>query len=315
LSIDEQNYPNSQIEILVVDGGSTDNTLKVAQNFNARVIAGGYPNNAEARRHVGVINAVNDIIVFLDSDNILPYRNWLRDMVLPFIDDDEVIASFTKWYGYDRNTPNLDQYYALIGGNDPIVYYLNKNDRVPYLSNCLPHGAELETDYGNYEVVRFCSNQLPVVGCNGFLVRRLVINQLKYKDSNEYLHIDVNVDIIEKLHKNKYAIVKNSIIHLTGDTLLKSMRKRIGYMNIHHISLSKVRRYKVFDSSNSQDIFNLIKAILFSVTVIEPLLLAVRGYIRTKNIRWFFHPIVFFITVQGYFFSLIKIRLKKIFNL
>jgi len=147
------------------------------------------------------------------------------------------------------------------------------------------------------------------------LVRRLVINQLKYKDSNEYLHIDVNVDIIEKLHKNKYAIVKNSIIHLTGDTLLKSMRKRIGYMNIHHISLSKVRRYKVFDSSNSQDIFNLIKAILFSVTIIEPLLLAVRGYIRTKNIRWFFHPIVFFITVQGYFFSLIKIRLKKIFNL
>ncbi|MCK5522187.1 MAG: glycosyltransferase family 2 protein [Thiomargarita sp.] len=309
LSIDKQNYPKDKIEILVVDGGSVDNTKKIAKEFNAKIIDGGYPDNSEARRHIGVLHAANDIIVFIDSDNILPYNNWLKDMVQPFVNDEEIVGAFTKWYGYEDKTSQIDQYYALIGGNDPIAYYLGKNDRVPYLNNYLPFGSRLEADHGSYEVVKFNVNQLPVIGCNGFLIRKSIISQLEYRDSNEYLHIDVNVDIINKLKKDRYAIVKNTIIHLTGDTLWKSIKKRIRYMNVHHVGLSNLRRYKVFDSSNPKDVFNLLKAIFFAITLIEPLLLALKGYIQTKNVRWFFHPIVLFITVQSYAISVIKKKL------
>ncbi|GFP34842.1 hypothetical protein HKBW3S43_00634, partial [Candidatus Hakubella thermalkaliphila] len=43
--IESQNYPKNLIEILVVDGGSSDNTIEISQKYNTKVIDGGFSEN------------------------------------------------------------------------------------------------------------------------------------------------------------------------------------------------------------------------------------------------------------------------------
>lgn len=38
-SVREQNYPQEKIEIILGDGGSTDNTFDIARQYNAKVIS------------------------------------------------------------------------------------------------------------------------------------------------------------------------------------------------------------------------------------------------------------------------------------
>lgn len=300
-----QNYPNDILEIIVVDGNSTDNTRDVALSFDAHVVKGGFPENAEARRYVGTIHAKNEIILFLDTDNLIKDKQWLRKMVRPFMNTPDLVGAFTKWYGYDSETSALDQYYALIGGNDPIAFYLGKNDRVPHQDCSLPWGGQLVTNQNDYQIVKFDAEKLPAIGCNGFLIRKNLINQLSFQDPNHYLHTDVNVDIIKKLGLNKFAIVKNSIIHATGDTLSRNITKRLKYMKIHHIGLSGVRRYKVFDPKSLSDQIKMVRSLVFILTLIEPVLRAIRGYLKTGNANWLFHPLVSVLITFAYFINIV----------
>ena len=114
--------------------------------------------------------------------------------------------------------------------------------------------------------VRFSPEDLPTVGCNGFLIRRSAFEALGCTPG-DFFHIDVNYEII-KMGMTDYGIVKNDIIHAMGDTFMKSIKKRIKYMGMHHQKMGSARRYKIFDPSNPMDLFNLAKFILFGCTFI-----------------------------------------------
>jgi len=51
--------------------------------------------------------------------------------------------------------------------------------------------------------------------------------------------------------------------------------------------------------------------ILLTCTFIEPVLRAVDGYARTKNMNWMFHPLILFLFVFGYGFSLLSKGFKQ----
>ncbi|WP_336119293.1 MULTISPECIES: glycosyltransferase [Marinobacter] len=66
-SIADQDYPQDLIELLIVDNGSTDNSLNIAQNSSAKIHV--KPNiNVGAVRNYGARNAEGEILVFLDAD-------------------------------------------------------------------------------------------------------------------------------------------------------------------------------------------------------------------------------------------------------
>jgi len=69
-------------ELLVVDGGSTDATVTLAQNCGARVIIETTPTVA-AGRNTGLQKAKGDIALFIDAD-CLPTKGWFDQMIAPF---------------------------------------------------------------------------------------------------------------------------------------------------------------------------------------------------------------------------------------
>ena len=70
-SVQKLEYPVSHLEVIVVDGGSTDDTIAIAESHSVRVIEGACARQAEAR-NVGAAMADMDYLLFVDADCLLP---------------------------------------------------------------------------------------------------------------------------------------------------------------------------------------------------------------------------------------------------
>jgi glycosyltransferase involved in cell wall biosynthesis len=78
-------------EVIVVNDGSSDNTLQVLEQFpEVRVVTQANSGPAAARNR-GAQEATGDLIVFTDDD-CEPSANWLTEMLKPF-DDPEIVAA------------------------------------------------------------------------------------------------------------------------------------------------------------------------------------------------------------------------------
>lgn len=79
-SIIEQEYPD--IEIIIVDNGSNDNTIEIAKKYTDNI----FFNNGllGSVRQTSVENAKGEVIALFDSDIIIPYNKWLLNSIKYF---------------------------------------------------------------------------------------------------------------------------------------------------------------------------------------------------------------------------------------
>jgi len=307
-SIRAQRYPKGYLEIIVVDGASTDKTRAIARRFGVKLIAvDPSKQSAEHNKAVGIRCARNDIIAMIDHDNILPHDRWLQVMVLPFLERKDVVGVETLRYQYDPKTSPLDRYFALLGAGDPLVWYLGKADRLSYMYDTY-RGAEDWEDRGTYYVVRFTPENIPTIGANGFLVRRDVL--LKYAKTSPglYFDMDVNVDLIVNGY-NTYAFVKDSILHLTGYAhILNFLKRRMLFLSQYRFGYDgeKIRAVRRYGKLSKRDVGRLLWAIIACATVIVPLYDSMRGWRKVRDWAWVLHPVLSVCFVAMYTYAVAR---------
>jgi peptidoglycan/xylan/chitin deacetylase (PgdA/CDA1 family)/glycosyltransferase involved in cell wall biosynthesis len=99
-SLRDQDYTGTY-EIVLCDNGSTDGTVNVARQFNARIIPCPEKKSVFYARQVGADAAQGDIIAQADADTIYP-RNWLSRIADRFEKHPEVVA-LTGRYVYTKS--------------------------------------------------------------------------------------------------------------------------------------------------------------------------------------------------------------------
>ena len=129
-SIKNQHFPSERLELIVVDGGSTDDSTEIARKYTDRVL---YNKDKveEKGRAIGISESQNKIVVFIDADNILDSPEFLQRMLEPF-DDPEIHTSQPLYYSHRPQDPLLVRYCGLIGADDPIAVYLGYFDHFCY---------------------------------------------------------------------------------------------------------------------------------------------------------------------------------------
>jgi cellulose synthase/poly-beta-1,6-N-acetylglucosamine synthase-like glycosyltransferase len=77
-AIFELDYPKDSLEVIVVDGGSRDATVKIAEKYPAKVIS--TPLNAPAAYNYAMKNISNEVVGFIDADAKVE-KEWLSKLV------------------------------------------------------------------------------------------------------------------------------------------------------------------------------------------------------------------------------------------
>lgn len=307
-AISKQDYP-SPIEIVIGDGGSTDRTLNVIEKYSAKVVS--VPEekqNAEYNKGTAVNAAKNEIIVFIDHDNILPHKKWLRKMVRPLLEDEQIFGAGVLRFHYKKSMTLLDRYFALFGAADPIAFFLNKSAHQSWLYDQFNLRGTLLEGKPDYYIVELDPERMPALGGNGALLRRKLLKEAK-SDPEHFFHIDIHVDLAKKGY-TKYAFVKESIIHLTNNSLLPFLKRRKYYIEKYHFKDFSKRRYSVYESK--KDRLALMRYIIYAMTIFGPLFHSLRGFFKIRDLAWFIHPVISLAMLIVYGSATIQRRLKHV---
>lgn len=299
-SIVNQDYPKEKIEIIIADGGSTDKTLKIAKEYGAKI----YKNplkTGEAGKAVALRQAQGELVALIDSDNVLPDKNWFRRMVEPF-SDPEIIGSEPWEFTYRKEDGFIDRYCALLGMNDPLCLFLGNYDKKSVLTGKWTGLLVEQEDKGNWLKITLKPPNIPTIGANGTVLRRKVL-----VDSGMVGNYLFDIDIIAQLATKKpvkFAKVKTGMIHLyCGSDIKKFIRKQ----------KRRIRDYLYYQKIGArkypwqeQNRMGLLKFILSCITILPLVYQAIRGYLKKPDSAWLFHPIACWITLGVYSLGKIK---------
>ncbi len=313
-SILNQDYPQTLVDVIVVDGGSKDRTLEIAKKYETSIISvAPARQNAEYNKCIGIHRAKGELLFLVDHDNVLPTVSILRRMVQPLLDYSKVIGVETLRYHYDPKAFLLDRYFALFGAGDPMAWYLGKADRLSFLYDRYNLAGRAH-DMGAYYLVTFSPDHIPTLGANGFIIRRSLLMKHAQVDPQHFYHIDVNVDLIRKGY-NTYAFTKDGILHLSGyKNLWSFLSRRKLFLEQFHLSSTGItardeRRYSVYEP---KDKWKLFWFVLISLTIIIPLIDSIRGFRKIHDPAWFLHPFLCFVLVVLYGWIIIKHQFRSI---
>lgn len=313
-SISMQNYPQGLLEIIISDAGSIDGTLEIVESFqrisgllNCRLVHNPLK-TGEAGKAAGLKHATKEIVALVDSDNILPEKDWLLRMVEPF-HDPEIVATEPIEYTYRETDGFITRYCALIGMNDPLCMYLGNYDRYNVITGKWTEMPVIVKDEGSFLKVQLDPQKLPTIGANGFCIRRTALTQCEIKD---YLFdIDVLYELLDKNPNLKVAKVKIGIIHLFSgnvSTFIRKQKRRI--QDFLYFSKTNLRKYPWNRTSKAK----LLKFIIYCITGIPLLVQSLIGYKRRPDTAWFFHAPACWITLFVYGWGMILGKFRSEMN-
>lgn len=115
-----QNQTFSNIEIIIIDDGSTDHTREIASKYNVKVhtISHSGPGSA---RNFGVKNSIGKILVFLDADMYVD-NNYINNLIKPILS-----GKCTGTYSTAEYVGNMDNLWAKCWN---ITHDIQSNKRV-----------------------------------------------------------------------------------------------------------------------------------------------------------------------------------------
>jgi len=308
-SIRKQDYPKDKIEILFVDGGSTDDTLKIAKKNKIRVIKNnlilGDPGFA-----IGGENAKGDFMVFMGHDNRLVQKSWIRLMLKPLLEDEKIVAAFPhlenrkedNWLTkYVNKFTDPGNHFVYGYANNPLTFF-----RVYKILKKSKDWIVFDFKINNHPILEF--EQGFIIRRNGYYRDKktwycgilAVLDLIKSKKRIAYVpsasnyHDTLNRGLRQFVKKHRWAIDYNLDARETFGMYKESfgLKARKKY-------ISKVRRLRM-----------LIYP-FYGISFFIPVLRAMVMFIKDGEKEWLYHPFITFVSAFIIFQETARIKMFR----
>lgn len=275
-----QDFPKKNIEVLVIDGGSIDKTIKIANDNGAHVI-----NNpdilAEPGVNLGIKNSKNDVIMILAVDNYLNDNKFLSNIMAVF-ENEHIFAAFPK-HESDKNDSIFTKYFNTF--TDPFNHFV-----YGYAANARTFKRIYKVIESNslFDIYNYQESEIiPMLAlAQGFTFRAGFERNAgdAFDDCNPIIEMIRGGKVIAYVHSA-------SVFHHTIKNYSHFLRKQ-RWATLNAIKKKKYGiSHRVLSLSNSQK--TKIKLWpLYSASFVLPFIRGVWGAIRDKELIWLFHPVI-----------------------
>lgn len=294
-SISNQSY--KEIEIVVSDGGSRDNGVKIAREYNAKII-----NNpdilAEPGIYYGMKVAKGELLIVLAVDNEFKKDNAIENIVEIFRNH-EIFAAFPV-HGSSKNDSIYSKYINTF--TDPFNHFI-----YGYAAN----GRTFHKIYRTllhtrlYDIYDYSSNSVrPIIAlAQGFIVRSEFVKMR----SDKFDDITPVYDLLKK--KKRIAFLHGiTLLHHTIRNLGHFMRKQRWAVGNSLKGASYGINFRKKTLTRKQKILIYFFPI-YSFCIILPILRSLYGFVSEKEKIWLVHPFITFIAALAITYEFAKIKL------
>lgn len=286
-----QDYPEELIEVLTVDGGSTDGTLDIARKYNARIFDN--PRKlGEYGMQIAARNATGDLLIMFAADNGLAGNDWLKKVAAIFTKHPDLSCLWGKMIA-SASDPPIMNYYELIQ-SEPLARFLNRN-----LGFYLKKVKTEQLDTLKYKIFKADPKRPLCWGANGIIYRLSNVRDLfsgdKYIGDNEVFQY-----MLEEGHNLIAYSSDLKIYHHTVNSVWQWVKKwKRNYTQI----FLKTRRQRRIDwfyygHFKLKMFFWLIYSLIPIFSIAHSLYLMV----RQRNIYWLYHPLMCFLQTSTYIY-------------
>lgn len=233
-AVRKQDLHAQDVEILVIDGGSTDATPRIAEQFGARVV----PNprvQQEYAKHLGLLQARGRYAMFLDSDEVLSAPDALSRRIRVLREHSDVGIVLTGGYRKPEGASAVNEYINLF--SDPFAFFmqrLSSDYRYFYSSMVRAYGGEPDAE--GFAKLLF-REALPVVDISAGNTIDLEYFRHRFATRIEDVTvIPLVFTLIARDGKAAAILNEDYVFHYSCDTFSRYLRKlrwRV-LMNVHH---------------------------------------------------------------------------------
>lgn len=285
----EHNY---SYEVLVLDGGSTDGTLEVVKKMASshpeiKIIHNPYK-LSEGKgngKDMGVSRAKGKYLVFLDHDNILLHKDWLKQMLRPLEENKNIMAS-QSLLKYQAGDSLFLKYVNALGVEDPFA--------VDYslVSQLVLHPENFEKR-ADYYVHTLNPDYVLFGGANGCIFKREVFDTI----GGYTRDVDVFKDMAD--HAMTVAVPEHAYLHHRTSNSLASFMKKKGVYYYRFIKNDYSWKKYNWAGNNFRGKIRFWLRIATYLSFIVPLAVGIKQWRKEGGFFWLLHPFyTFFITLE-----------------
>lgn len=284
-SIRKQDYPQNSIDIMIIDGGSTDKTREIAKKYNARIVEN-IKVQQEYAKHIGLTQGKGKYGIFLDSDEVFESSKAISNRINLMENNQEIKVVLSGGYLKPKESASINDYINYFG--DPFSYFMyGTSFNWKSWKSKFPNNSEKE------KYIEFNFNKgdlLPLIDMCAGNTMDLEYFREKFKDIIEDFGIVPKIFYLIIDNTNKAVILKDDyIIHYSADSLKKYFKKirwRV-VANIHYVNIPGTG---FVNRDEFQSIYFRYKKYLFipfAFSIILPFFYSLVSFIKIRK------PIVF----------------------
>ena len=307
-SISQQAYSRNDFEVMIIDGGSTDETMKIVKDFKTLNIKV-YDNARrlpEYAKSIGIQKAIGKYIIFMDSDESFASKTALVSRRNAFVRHPEVNVLLADKLHYVKGYGVAGHYLNKCG--DPFTYFMYRQ-RDGVLETFSKNITKSE---GKWNLLFFKENDKMPIADGG--TTTVDLDYARENWSEELSNIDFACSIVNKVlseTRECLCIKDDDVLHRSRSTL-KTYLSKIKFRIINNVFAPNESGFsnRKISQSKKKYLFPL-----YTVSIILPIFDGIALSARHGKPSMMLHPLYcWYTTIQIAKYMTLKLFKRKKIN-